>query len=45
MAEPQPLKHFPEGTRNDYATLKEVLQKQFEPVSKKELYMTEFQAR
>ena len=39
------LKHFPEGTRNDYATLKEALQKRFEPASKKELYMAEFQVR
>ena len=39
------LKQFPEATRNDYAALKEALQKQFELASKKELYMAEFQIR
>ena len=39
------LKRFPEATRNDYAVLKEALQKRFEPVSKKELYIAEFQIR
>ena len=39
------LKRFPEATRNDYAALKEALQKRFEPASKKELYMAEFQIR
>ena len=38
------LKWFPEGTRNYYVTLKEALQKRFEPASKK-LYMAEFQVR
>ena len=39
------LKRFPEATRDDYAALKEALQKRFEPASKKELYMAEFQIR
>ena len=39
------LKRFSEATRNDYAALKEALQKRFEPASKKELYMAEFQIR
>ena len=39
------LKQFSEATRNDYAALKEVLQKRFELASKKELYMAEFQIR
>ena len=39
------LKQFPETTRDDYAALKEALQRHFEPASKKELYMAEFQVR
>ena len=39
------LKRFPEATRDDYAALKVVLQRRFKPVSKKELYMAEFQVR
>ena len=39
------LKWFPEATRNDYAALKEALQKRFKLASKKELYMAEFQIR
>ena len=39
------LKRFPEATRDDYAALKEALQRHFEPASKKELYMAEFQVR
>ena len=35
----------PEATRDDYAALKEALQKRFEPASKKELYMAECQVR
>ena len=39
------LKRLREETRDSYATLKEALKKRFEPESKKELYMAEFQAR
>jgi len=39
------LKRFPEATRDDYAALKKTLQKCFEPESKKELYMVDFQKR
>lgn len=39
------LKCVPEETRDNYAALKEVLKKRFEPASKKELYMAKFQAR
>ena len=39
------LKHLPEETRDSYTGLKEELKKRFEPDSKKELYMAEFQAR
>ena len=39
------LKRFPEATTNDYAALKAALQTRFEPASKKELYMVEFQVR
>ena len=39
------LKRFPEATTNDYAALKAALQTRFEPASKKELYMAEFQVR
>ena len=37
------LKRFSDETRGDYAVLKGALQKRFEPASKKELYMAEFQ--
>ena len=39
------LKRFPEATTNDYTALKAALQKRFELVSKKELYIAEFQVR
>ena len=39
------LKRFSDETRGDYAALKSALQKRFEPASKKELYMAEFQVR
>ena len=39
------LKRFSDETRGDYAALKGALQKRFEPASKKELYMAEFQVR
>ena len=39
------LKRFSDDTRGDYAALKGALQKRFEPASKKELYMAEFQVR
>ena len=39
------LKRFPEATTDDYTALKAALQKRFEPASKKELYMAEFQVR
>ena len=39
------LKRFSDDTRGDYAALKGALRKRFEPASKKELYMAEFQVR
>ena len=39
------LKQSSEATTDDYTALKTALQQRFEPVSKKELYMAEFQVR